>query len=240
MSFWKKLADTIAPLVPIAGQLYTANQNKKAQERADRQNIKFFNMQNAYNDPSLQMARLKKAGLNPNLVYGQSVAGATGNSGSAPAASKATQTGAEQIVPNALAQFQTEAQVENTNADTLLKFQKIGVQDKFLAPMAKAELDKMTLGNLRQYLNNLQLAPFAQTAIERAAIDLKQKQATLSGKYFSNEVAQFQAKLARQNVNPSGSLGMTLLRMLIGKANDANINTPNYNPNNELDLKPKY
>ena len=27
-------------------------------------------MNNAYNDPSAQMERLKQAGLNPNLVYG--------------------------------------------------------------------------------------------------------------------------------------------------------------------------
>lgn len=37
-------------------------------QRADA--LADFNMQNAYNSPQQQMARLKAAGLNPNLVYG--------------------------------------------------------------------------------------------------------------------------------------------------------------------------
>jgi len=47
-------------------------------QRADA--LSDWNMQNAYNDPSQQMARLKKAGLNPNLVYGNGVQGASGSS----------------------------------------------------------------------------------------------------------------------------------------------------------------
>lgn len=34
-------------------------------------NIALWNMQNAYNTPKAQMARFKEAGLNPNLIYGQ-------------------------------------------------------------------------------------------------------------------------------------------------------------------------
>jgi hypothetical protein len=215
MSFWKKLGGALLSAVPVAGQLYTANQNKKAQERADRQNIKFFNMQNAYNDPSLQMARLKKAGLNPNLVYGQSVAGATGNSGSAPSPSRAAQTGAESIIPNALAKFQTEAQVENTNADTLLKFQKIGVNDKYLEPMAKAELEKMSLGNIQQYLNNQNLAPFVETAAKRATEELLTIQENTKKSIALRKVAEFQSRLAQLNINPSGTIGTTLFRMVL-------------------------
>ena len=43
---------------------------KRRQQLADQNNIKFWQMQNKYNDPSQQMARLKKAGLNPALIYG--------------------------------------------------------------------------------------------------------------------------------------------------------------------------
>lgn len=57
--------------------------SKMASDYAFNQNLKMWNMQNAYNDPSAQMARLKAAGLNPNLVYGGG--NVTGNtSGSAP------------------------------------------------------------------------------------------------------------------------------------------------------------
>ena len=43
---------------------------KSRQKTADQNNIKFWQMQNKYNDPAQQMARLKKAGLNPALIYG--------------------------------------------------------------------------------------------------------------------------------------------------------------------------
>lgn len=39
-------------------------------ERQKADSIEFWNMQNQYNDPQAQMARLQNAGLNPNLVYG--------------------------------------------------------------------------------------------------------------------------------------------------------------------------
>jgi hypothetical protein len=54
----------------------TGKQNKKSRafsremyqtQKAD--NIAFWNMQNEYNTPEAQMERLKKAGLNPNMVY---------------------------------------------------------------------------------------------------------------------------------------------------------------------------
>lgn len=44
---------------------------KASQDRANKQNVAFWDMQNKYNHPSAQMERLRSAGLNPNLVYGQ-------------------------------------------------------------------------------------------------------------------------------------------------------------------------
>lgn len=56
------------------GQKSSDDRNNAAaleqQRRANEHNVQFWNMQNQYNDPSQQMARLKKAGLNPNLIYG--------------------------------------------------------------------------------------------------------------------------------------------------------------------------
>ena len=48
------------------------------QHQLDKQ---MFDYQNAYNTPEQQMARLKAAGLNPNLMYGQ---GTTGNASGYP------------------------------------------------------------------------------------------------------------------------------------------------------------
>ena len=53
----------------LGSSLLTNSGQRKRQQTANRENVEFWNMQNAYNDPSAQMARLKEAGLNPNLIY---------------------------------------------------------------------------------------------------------------------------------------------------------------------------
>lgn len=49
---------------------WNTQQQQKLNNNAFSQNLKMWNMQNAYNDPVAQMQRLARAGLNPNLVYG--------------------------------------------------------------------------------------------------------------------------------------------------------------------------
>lgn len=63
----------------LASNASTARQNRLARkwarqsyERERQDSIAFWNMQNAYNSPQAQMQRFKDAGLNPNLIYGQS------------------------------------------------------------------------------------------------------------------------------------------------------------------------
>lgn len=76
------------PLLPIIGTVanlggQAANAAFQAKANRDARNFQLdmynrqredyiadYNMQNEYNSPSAQMARLRKAGLNPNLVYG--------------------------------------------------------------------------------------------------------------------------------------------------------------------------
>ena len=55
--------------------------NAFSSRRANRRMIEFWNMQNEYNSPRAQMQRFQEAGLNPNLIYGDSVSGASGNAG---------------------------------------------------------------------------------------------------------------------------------------------------------------
>lgn len=64
---------------------------RRAATTAHRRNVEQWKRQNEYNDPSQQMARLKSAGLNPNMVYGTGTAAATGQASSAPAAPMARQ-----------------------------------------------------------------------------------------------------------------------------------------------------
>ena len=74
--------------------------NMRLLERQNQFNIDQWNRENEYNSPIRQMERLKAAGLNPNLVYGE---GVTGNSSSTvrsatPAPMRATDAGS--IVAN--------------------------------------------------------------------------------------------------------------------------------------------
>lgn len=50
----------------------TRRWNEKMYERQRQDNLAQWNLQNAYDSPAAQMQRYREAGLNPNLIYGQS------------------------------------------------------------------------------------------------------------------------------------------------------------------------
>lgn len=141
-----------AGIIAGVGSLLGSGINAIAQNRANRQNLKLaqyqnawqsaendkafknnvlmWNMQNAYNSPTAQMSRLRQAGLNPNLVYGS---GVTGNSaGSAPQyepikVQRATMEpyrgwnlGLSDAISTYMAARQNKAQIENMEAQNKL------------------------------------------------------------------------------------------------------------------------
>lgn len=57
-------------LINYYSQKETNQANRELAELAYQQNVEQWERENAYNHPSQQMLRLKEAGLNPNLVYG--------------------------------------------------------------------------------------------------------------------------------------------------------------------------
>lgn len=83
-----------ASLIGTGAQVYAAGKmNKKTREwneymygKQRQDALADWNMQNAYNSPEQQMQRLKEAGLNPNLVYGN---GADATVGGPPRATNA-------------------------------------------------------------------------------------------------------------------------------------------------------
>lgn len=67
----------------IAGKVWKEFSGEAAQERLmklqNQYNVENWKMQNEYNTPAAQMLRYAEAGLNPNLIYGQSnMAGSVG------------------------------------------------------------------------------------------------------------------------------------------------------------------
>lgn len=77
---WLALAQAGAGLVGgVASGIGAGKRDRKNRDFTAKQNAlnkqwteEMWNKENAYNDPSAQMARFKQAGLNPNLIYGQS------------------------------------------------------------------------------------------------------------------------------------------------------------------------
>lgn len=124
--------------------------NRRARDFAREQsnlqwerNKEAWNMQNAYNDPSAQMARLKAAGLNPNLIYGSSSGGAAGTAdsigASQPSMPNIGPVNYGEIGASALSQFQDyrlrEAQIDQVKQSTVndtLRSVALGNENQYL------------------------------------------------------------------------------------------------------------
>jgi len=136
MSFWKSAGKAIAGSAGGIGMglvsgLFGIGANKKRARESQKQrewSESMWEKQNAYNTPANQMQRLRDAGLNPALMYGQ---GTTGNAEKAlpyqqaqienlgPAIAQSAAAGAQLSLTNALAS-KTKAEKENIEAGTNL------------------------------------------------------------------------------------------------------------------------
>lgn len=138
---------------------WQSQENEKAYQR----NLQMWNLQNAYNSPTQQMARLRSAGLNPNLVYGSGVTG--NNAGSTPQYQPADIKRAElspyrgwnqgltDAVSNFLAFRSNRAQVENMEAQNSLIRQQTATeatrQANIAASTARSEFDLSQANRLK-------------------------------------------------------------------------------------------
>lgn len=113
----------------VASIINTNKTNKANRELAEysyQKDLEMWNRQNAYNDPSAQMARYQGAGLNPNLIYGSGSASA-GNSASMPryqAPSMQYHYEAPNVAPTIGAYLDTKAknaQIQSINEDVTAK-----------------------------------------------------------------------------------------------------------------------
>lgn len=72
------IGGAVSGLAGIGSSVIGANASANQQGSANKWNLLMQMYQNEYNKPVNQMKRLDEAGLNPNLVYGQSAAGVAG------------------------------------------------------------------------------------------------------------------------------------------------------------------
>lgn len=142
------------------GAIGQNRRNRKAQRRAHKYNKKMFDYMNAYNTPVKQMERLKEAGLNPALMYGQ---GTTGN---------ATQ---------GVAPYQAERN-ENIGAGIAQ-----GLQAGTTFDLAKAQKDNIEANTLER-IANAELQGFAKYEKEQMLKD-RLRNLSLTGDLLSKDVS---------------------------------------------------
>lgn len=110
----------------------TRNYNLGLAHLQNRWNLEQWNRENAYNNPAAQMARMKAAGLNPDLAYGQqNLSAASPEMTAGESATPADMSGiaSRQTIGDAMAQFNqarlaeaqvklVESQAKKTDAET--------------------------------------------------------------------------------------------------------------------------
>lgn len=124
----------------VLGALGTSYSQDYLSRQEMKRNIALWNMQNAYNTPAEQMKRFKEAGLNPNLIYGQTnTAGSVGSY---------SQKNVDHISPLLMAQMQqVDAQTQNALAQADSAYWQAGINQyaatrmNALARMAQYEAD---------------------------------------------------------------------------------------------------
>jgi hypothetical protein len=207
----------------IGSSIYANSQNRKSQKRADQYNQAQWNRQNAYNDPTAQMARLRKAGLNPNMIYGASPASATGNSGSQAPPSKMVNhemsdpSGAINTFANTQ---QKETQTDNLKAQNTLLMQDailkdISIQSNALefnkdSDIYKFSVDASRLGTekLAEQINGTKLDNKLKSGgladkLTTIKLGVAQARETLDGEKLKNKIKTFETDLHKLGLTPS-------------------------------------
>lgn len=159
------LFDIGGAAIGAAANLWAVNETNQANERLqaqqNRHNLEFWNLNNEYNSPTQQMERLKKAGLNPDMMY-QGNAGATAGNSASPAQSQSPFPHMPQSFDPTLS-----AQISNLMADTYKKkmegigqdqqneiVEKTGLQ----RAMADLQFTQVSIDNVVQHTSNLHTA----------------------------------------------------------------------------------
>ncbi len=173
----KAVQDTNKTNMEIAK--YQAQWQQQENEKAYQRSLNMWNLQNEYNSPTQQMARIRAAGLNPNLVYGN---GVTGNSaGSAPQyepakfnaptmqAYRGWNLGISDAISQFLAYRTAKAQVDNMEAQNGLIRQQTATeatrQANVAVSTARSEFDLSMAKKLKD------------VSVSSAIADMNQKQA---------------------------------------------------------------
>lgn len=208
---------------------------QRAMDKQQQLNLEAWNLQNAYNTPQAQMERLRQAGLNPNLIYGEG-SSAPNMAGPLDVPEVPARQAAGTKIPDLLAYYQIrqmDAQYQNTVMHTDLMQKTAGLKDieqglknlnlmkeTFAAKdyetraMLETDLRHFTSLRARQLFDNEQRKGWAMDQ----AYSLRAKQIT--GVELDNAFKQHRNELAKFGIYTTDH---PLFRVLIQAARRMNI-----------------
>lgn len=180
----------------------TAGTNKKARKFAQQQalqqrewSLSDWAMQNEYNHPSSQMARLREAGLNPNLVYGNGADTSSGpirNSEPATWRPEAPQVNLSGAVTEGLSAYY-DTQIKQAQIDNLRAQNTVATQDALLKAaqiiQTTAATGKTTADTQSTLFDNQLKSELKQTSMEAAKLGVEKQKADISYTLNAQELA---------------------------------------------------
>jgi len=183
-------ATLIGSGLDFLGNLYTNRQNRRSIEETNRLNYqmqqeqnawneRMWHMNNEYNTPANQMQRLKEAGLNPNLLYGNPSQGTSSApaQGTNPAQAQAFQSlgfgdmfsNAQQLMMQKKANDANirlmQAQADSLDAETTLKERGMSLDEKRVN-LQERELET----SIQQFA---EMKPYYEAQIDKIKSDKK-------------------------------------------------------------------
>lgn len=222
----------------LIGNLATNYTGRKLAKYQYSQDLAQWNRENAYNHPSAQMARLKQAGLNPNLVYGTGSVGNTTTQGPKQSTPDISYDGAQLSelatgVLNAYAQIKnTNAQTENTRANTAVQNEEAALkklQQEIAAGTAKkigidVEVGQQTklsqIDAAKENVNKLkeEIKLISQnTQKSKVETEYKGKQIEIAEQ--ERIFKKFEAQLAEKGIYRHDSIYLRVLSRTLSEAN---------------------
>lgn len=201
------LAGAVASVVNTAIESRTAKQNTDKTNAANRalaeyqysKDLEMWNRGNAYNAPQAQMERLKNAGLNPNMVYGNgSPQGATAMQLPKYNAPTMQYNYRPPVNPLAMLEQYQDLSIKQAQIDNL-RAQRDAIEGHTYLMK-----DQGTLTRTKQY----------QEAIRTGMLDLQMEQFKKTAPYQLNQL---------QNTVKQQELGMSFTRSNTAKTNSQNM-----------------
>lgn len=200
--------------VNALGSLFSGNQNykntKKLMAYQNQMNIENWKMENEYNSPGAQMARLREAGLNPSLVYAGNTDNTGGSIGTSSPASMAGNIDLSQVGTSAVNTYMNakmnQAQLEQMQNQN---------------DAIKAQINKTYQETMREMLGNRRESAYLGSYKEMADLTVAAARANLEGTGIENMLRRTAIRLNDINLVKIGSEIDNLHRQ--GKAIDESI-----------------